>query len=160
MPGAESRKTGIWISRAQKAQDLQEKEWNITLHWSLFKGNKSSPGSKAIKPLSILGKSQAERAIKRKHSWGVWEQNANISAGISLKISLLKQALAQEQSPRCTSCVSRCQTPGRRAALLLLESCITQGGASSGIPRHLLPALSAREPGTRASDGKIASHLA
>lgn len=124
MPRGDSRKTSIWISRAQKARDLQENKWHITLHWSLLKGNKSPPGSKAIKPLRILGKSQAVRSIKRKHSWHAWEQNANISAGVSLKISLFKQVLAQELSLWRMSCMSWCQTPGRRAARLLMESCV------------------------------------
>lgn len=122
---------------------------------------KRSPlGSRAVKLLSILGKSQAVRAIKRKHSRGACEQNANISAGVSLKISLFKQVLAQEQLLCHASCVSWCQTPGRRAALLLMEWLVTQEGASPGIPQCLPPALSAKGPGTCASDGRIASHLA
>lgn len=148
MPRDESRKTSIWISRAQKAWDLQENKRHITLHRSLFKGNKSLPGSKAMKPSSILGRSQAVRWIKSKHSWGAWKQNANTSAGVSLKISLSKQVLAQEQSPRHTSCVSGCQGPGRRAVLLLAGRWLTQEGASPGIPRCLLPALPARARNT------------
>lgn len=87
-------------------------------------------------------------------------QNANTSVGASLKISLFKEVLAQEQSPRHTSCVSGCQGPGRRAVLLLTGQWVTQEGASPGILRCLLPALHAREPGTPANNGKSASHLA
>lgn len=49
MPRDESRKTSIWISRAQKARDLQENKRHVTLHCSLFKGSKSPHGTKAIK---------------------------------------------------------------------------------------------------------------
>lgn len=97
-----------------------------------------------------------------------WEINYNTpevhgskmqtSLRASAWIALLKQVLAQQQSPWRASRVSRCQSPGRRAARLLPG--LTRAGASPGIPQCLLPAPAAVEPGTRASRGKIASHLA
>lgn len=89
--------------------------------------------SKAMKPLNISGKSQAVRSVKTlRCKRAKCKHLCRCQPG-----NVIIQTSAGTGAARGVRAVSWCQTLGRRAALLLLEWWLTQGGASPGIPECL-----------------------